>query len=105
VRIKLIVPQSGGGRLIDPIVAYGLSVARIAGGFTSHKATGGWIDGSGVLVVEPVTVFECGMDTAQASDYAKAEAAFVTLARQIGRNLKQDCVYLEIDGHTVFVKP
>jgi hypothetical protein len=115
MKIRLIVPQTGGGRSIDAIAAYGLSIARISGGFTAHNATGRWIDNRLVdsdgfedslgepankLIVEPVTVFDCSCTVARG-----IEGAFRDLAKRIGAELKQDCVYLEVDGVVELVKP
>jgi hypothetical protein len=94
-----------------PIEKYGSRIASIAGGFTAWSAKGGWIDGSGNLIVEPVTVVECSI----ADDYVQANAnsgqasigplvRIRDLARQICRDLSQECVYLAIDGVVEFVK-
>jgi hypothetical protein len=97
MKIRLIVPNCN--RKVSPIVAYGRSVAEIAGGFTATQATGGWIDGSNLLVVEPVTVFDCHVQ----DPYGNRADLFRDLARKIARELRQDCVYLEIDGEVEFV--
>jgi hypothetical protein len=136
MKIRLIVPQTGGGRSIDPIAAYGLSIAHIAGGFTAHKATGGWIESEtckcrdsdgklpggfhrddcdlGRLIVEPVMVFDCGFAAFYRSAYEEDSdqnpvctqvEQFRLLTKRIGRELHQDCVYLEVDGRVELVKP
>jgi hypothetical protein len=99
MKVRLIVPNCN--RTVSPIVAYGKAIADIAGGFTATTATGGWIDGSGALIVEPVTVFDCISDPLTIQDHINA---FRGLAQRIARELKQDCVYLEIDGIVSFVK-
>lgn len=110
MQVRLIVPNRS-GRSVDsctfdskPIETYGPAIARIAGGFTASQATGGWLDANGVLVVEPVTVFDCdcrddraGIEYRQVSNRADADA-FRDLARKVKADLRQDCVYLRIDG-------
>jgi hypothetical protein len=89
-------------------VAYGPTIADIAGGFTASQGTGGWKDNTGKLVVEPVTVFDCYMDaddTAWNGRYDNLSDQFKRLAKRIAKELQQDCVYLEIDGRVEFVKP
>jgi hypothetical protein len=108
MKIRLIVPVKYRGNdgtnpivTIDPVARYGREIAEIAGGFTATQATGGWIDGSNLLVVEPVTVFDC---YTAPMDNPAFEETFRTLARRIARELRQECVYLEIDGEVEFVK-
>ena len=107
MNIRLIVPNAN--RNVSPIVAYGRTIAEVAGGFTATQSTGGWIDDHGTLLVEPVTVFDCYCDDARAGiQYAQTAnrvdaGAFRTLAAQIARELNQDCVYLEIDGKVEFI--
>jgi hypothetical protein len=135
MKIRLIVPnQYQGvqpnplGRLedrpalcvLDVVATYGRKIAEIAGGFTATQATGGWIDGSNLLVVEPVTVFDCYIDKPRCEGYYKGGCgdtfsehpckgceidAFWNLAWDIAHELRQDCVYLEIDGEVEFIKP
>lgn len=113
MKIRLIVPhcvQPNGDRT-NPVTVYGKAIADIAGGFTASQATGGWIDGDGELIVEPVTVF----DIVVAQEYISTNATsgqssvgpamrFHDLAKRIARELHQDCVYLEIDGHVELVR-
>jgi hypothetical protein len=96
MQVRLIVPNCN--RNTSPIVAYGARIARIAGGFTAVQATGGWTDKDGVLVVEPVTVFDCDMTMAPGH-----LGAWRDLARTIKADLRQDCVYLRIDGIVEYV--
>ena len=90
--IKLIVPNCN--RQTSPVVAYGKAIADISGGFTATQATGGWIDPSGLLIVEPVTVF----DMIDSAPTELTLTSYRKLARLIARDLAQDCVYLSIDG-------
>jgi hypothetical protein len=99
VKIQLIVPNCN--RNTSPIVAYGSWIAKIAGGFTATQGTGGWIDDTGSLVVEPVTIFDCYCAPKRDSRYA---ADFYDLAKSIAADLHQDCVYLEIDGRVDLVR-
>lgn len=98
MKIRLIVPNCN--RNTSPVVAYGKAIANIAGGFTATQATGGWVDGTGALVVEPVTVFDCHHADEAYHDYT----AWRDLAKRICAELRQDCVYLEVDGVVELVK-
>jgi hypothetical protein len=104
MEIRLIVPNCN--RSISPLVAYGPTIARIAGGFTASQATGGWVDDADVLIVEPVTVFDCstamnGVDRASGG----IVDAFRHLAAKIAAELKQTCVYLRIDCDVEYIRP
>jgi hypothetical protein len=122
MNVRLIVPNCN--RNTMPVVAYGPAIARIAGGFTASQATGGWIDDSYKLIVEPVTVFDCdcpadlpfgyfcpGLEF-DCADYTKIHCAkcghraarFRLLAQRICEELNQSCVYLEVDGKVEYVK-
>jgi hypothetical protein len=108
MNVRLIVPSQAadvkGTYHVDTITWYGRAIAGIAGGFTATQATGGWIDGKGDLVVEPVTVFDCDLQPVNGSHYV-CIAAFYRLAERIAAELHQDCVYLSIDGKVEFVEP
>lgn len=108
MKIRLIVPNQYTDGFHhckgSPVDDYGREIAEIAGGFTATQATGGWVDGSNLLVVEPVTVFDCHIGEFDESWHTKRDR-FRTLARKIAHELRQECVYLEIDGEVEFVKP
>ena len=101
MKIRLIVPCEPfyycGQTAIDH---YGPAIASIAGGFTATQGTGGWNNADGVLVVEPVTVFDCYV-----VPDGEVCGRFLQLAQKIAKELKQDCVYLEIDSIVQLVKP
>ena len=109
MQVRLIVPDCN--RSTSPLVAYGKTIADIAGGFTATSAVGGWIDNQGQLIVEPVTVFDCNIDTNQMTVPVAVPVycefvweKFTDLAKRIARELRQDCVYLAIDGRVELVK-
>jgi hypothetical protein len=58
------------------------------GGFTAREATGGWSDGR-QTITEPVTVYDVAME-GNAADMEHMRC----LARQVGQEMEQDCVYL-----------
>ena len=103
MKIRLIVPNCN--RNTSPIVAYGLAIANIAGGFTAAQATGGWKDDQGNLIVEPVTVFDCSIEPDSNCFPGPLGIAdkFRDLAKTIARDLNQTCVYLEIDGVVEYI--
>ena len=108
MNVRLIVPNCN--RNTSPLVAYGKAIAEIAGGFTATQGTGGWIDGQGALIVEPVVVFDCsfrGWDETLMDDGERqgsidlnngTRQEFRDLAKRIARDLRQDSVYLLVDG-------
>jgi hypothetical protein len=102
---KIIVPENRRGQ--SAVVAYGNRIAGIAGGFTASPATGGWIDNDGVLIVEPVTVFDIYIDTPDGPcpRVTRSIDALHALASLVARDRNQDCVYLEIDGKVTLDRP
>lgn len=98
MKIRLIVPNCNRGT--SPLVAYGRTIAEIAGGFTASQATGGWKDDRGDLIVEPVTVFDCNVEPD-----GEVCTKFYNLAKRIAHELHQTCVFLEIDGIVQYVRP
>ena len=96
MKIRLIVSNEptkyGFGQ--SPVELYGMAIADIAGGFTASQATGGWTDGDGELIVEPVTVFDCTVPNTspfhKPSEWrAKVKYDFVELATLIAGELLQ----------------
>jgi hypothetical protein len=88
-----------------PVVAYGPTIAKIAGGFTANQATGGWIDDSGNLIVEPVTVFDITLELPHPkSQPLNRVLELENLAKRICKELSQSCVYLEVNGKVGYVK-
>jgi hypothetical protein len=102
MNIRLIIPLWQGGADLPcdclPInpQPYLSAIADITGGFTSWHGTGGWIDASGSLVVEPITIVECSI--ADCTDTFGKANCFRSLAQRIAQDLGQVCVYLAIDG-------
>lgn len=112
MNIRLIVPNKwsqANMAAVYPVKRYGPDIADIAGGFTATQATGGWKDSTGMLVVEPVTVFDCSCEhdivSLERGLVDCATLRFRDLAKRIAKELRQDCVYLAIDGRVEFVKP
>lgn len=107
MQVRLIVPcrydNADGKRFeLEPIKLYGPDCARIAGGFTAYPATGGWIDPhNNRPCIEPVIVFD--LDLCEDNRTNKIGQLF-DLARQVCRDLHQNCVYLRIDGEVHYVK-
>jgi hypothetical protein len=104
MNVRLIVPSEAIPCQCSPTRQYGKAIADLAGGFTATQGMGGWKDNNGFLVVEPVTVFDCYYDNSFKVDCVIVDC-FRDLARRIAGELKQDCVYLSIDGNAEFIKP
>lgn len=101
MKAKLIVPNCDRDH-VSPIIAYGPTMAEIAGGFTATRGFGGWIDGQGCLLTEPVTVFD--LFISDKIDRFWAKDKLTALAQKVARDLGQECVYLEIDGDASFIE-
>jgi len=103
MNVRLIVPTLDGFPTM-PVERYGKAIADMGGGFTAVQGTGGWIAPDGSLVVEPVTVFDVSLadDASYSSDHGVG--AIRQLASNIARDLRQDCVYLAIDGIAEFIR-
>lgn len=69
------------------------------GGFTAYDAAGGWVDGDGNLIEEPVTVIESYTgDDETAPMYARC------IALEVLNMLYQDAAMYTIDGTAHFVE-
>ena len=108
---RLIVPNEcrGTGKsvgTIDPLIAYGPSIARLAGGFTSTQGIGGWIDDHEHLIIEPITVFDVDLPTPNMGEARNHKVRCLeNLARSIAQELNQQCVYLRVGDEVRYVKP
>jgi hypothetical protein len=110
VNIRLIIPNTvtvrGDELRADVSVGpYLAKVADIAGGFTAWRGTGGQIDPQGALIVEPVTIVECSCEPISDTNDPHPAQSFRRLAQDIAIDLRQDCVYLAIDGVVEYIKP
>jgi hypothetical protein len=74
-------------------------MSRSFGGFTAHEADGGWIDNTGLLVEEKVTVVESYTD----EDPDKAEDCARIMALTVINALYQDAAMYTIDNEAKFV--
>jgi hypothetical protein len=77
-----------------------LSVSAEFGGFTAYSATGGWIDDSGKLVIEQVTVIESYTENPNINGINRH---LDELASGIARDLNQNSVMFTIDSVAYFV--
>jgi hypothetical protein len=71
--------------------------ARKFGGATEYPSTGAWIDQSGNLVVEPISVIESINDKV-------ARNWLELIARKLCREAHQECVAIQIDGNLEFIR-
>jgi hypothetical protein len=93
MKVRLIVPNvEYTGMTENPVARYGPAIAKIAGGFTASQATGGWVDGTGQLIAEPVTVFDCHIDDDRPVfwDYKQIKKSFRLLAKEIACSHEQN---------------
>ena len=115
MNVRLIIPETYRSKdsfydcndtLATYLPKYLKQVANIAGGYTAYRGTGGWIDGKGLLVEEPVTIVNCYIDDNcyLPGPLGKAED-FRYLAQTIAQELSQECVFLSIDGKAEFIRP
>jgi hypothetical protein len=104
MNVRLIIPDCPHSKrwYTQGIRPYLRTIAGIAGGYTSYRGYGGWIDDKGKLVEEPITIVDCSFDE---NDVDFPRDGFHALARTIARELSQDCVFLSIDGKAEFIRP
>lgn len=74
-------------------------LASAFGGFTQYNATGGWVDGSGNLIVEPIGVVKAYHDGSE----IEAAAIAGQIAEYVKHQLDQDCVTLETQHGLTFI--
>jgi hypothetical protein len=75
------------------------------GGMTTTEGNGSWVDNSGDLINEPVTVYYVAL-TDEAISREGANEILRTLASWIAKHGDQDCVYIrDFDGEVELVKP
>ena len=110
MNVRLIIPINSALSTCphDP-TPYLRTIANIAGGYTSYRGQGGWINSMGLLVEEPVTIVDCNIQSH--TDWGLSPVAigcvkaFRALARTIAVELSQECVFLSIDGKAELVRP
>lgn len=76
-----------------------LKFADLFGGFTAHRAVGGWLSPVHGLVEEPVTVVTAFTDDDGLDRLGEVEEFAATVAEALG----QEAVALEIDNSLQFV--
>ena len=118
MNVRLIIPETYRNKdsfydcndtIATYLPRYLKTIANIAGGYTSYRGTGGWIDSKGELVEEPVTIVD--VSTQSHTDWGLSPTAitqvstFRKLARTIAAELSQECVFLSIDGKAEFIRP
>jgi hypothetical protein len=98
---RIILPVNGndGEPLLQVHVALRKALVQEFGGFTAVDGAGGWVNADGVLVSEPVTVYDVAGDYPMNYALRSIAAEFATLAGQ-------DCVYCrDFDGNVELVAP
>ncbi len=76
-----------------------LKFADLFGGFTAHRAVGGWMSPAHGLVEEPVTVITAFTDDGGVDEIGEVEEFAATVAEALG----QEAVAMEIDNSLQFV--
>ena len=107
-RIAVIVPstvnanESASHEVIAKwIKAAKVKFARLFGGFTAHKAVGGWVSQEHGLIEENVTVVTSYTD----DDGLGFVEAVKEFAAQMAEALGQEAVSVEVDHQLEFVSP
>lgn len=123
MNVRLIIPN--GSHLHIPAGWWDetfKTIASIAGGYTSYRGHGGWIDGKGLLVEEPVTIVDIVVEDNYCEGYKQDKShgcpgkscftscpskvgQFRRLAKTIAAELSQECVFLSIDGKAELIRP
>lgn len=83
------------------IKAAKMNFARLFGGFTAHKAVGGWVSQEHGLIEESVTVIASYTD----EDGLGFVEAVKEFAAQMAEALGQEAVSVEVDHQLEFVSP
>lgn len=73
-------------------------LASAFGGFTQYNVTGGWVNGEGNLIVEPIAVVKAYHDGGE----IEASAIAGQIAEYVERQLAQDCVTIETEHGLTF---
>jgi hypothetical protein len=103
MNVRLIIPNLGNDLEHKD---YFFQISRIAGGFTSWQGIRGWVGQNGRLIVEPITIVDFHIKTQQQKGLqSNNENVIRRLAKQIARDLVQNCVFLSIDGVVEYVEP
>ena len=72
-------------------------LAAFCGGFTAYEAVGGWVNGVGQLITEPVTVVWATKSNVNPDEYDELRVALTDICRILKRELHQTCVYATIE--------
>ena len=102
-KIAVYVPSTFGSLPIDntPYANHILNaLSCLFGGATSQPGTGAWISDTGALIVENVTI--C-FSYCSRQALKKNRKALFAIAKDLCKELKQDCVSVEINGKLFFV--
>ncbi len=107
-RIAVIVPSTVNGNEAAPneVVAKWskaakVKFARLFGGFTAHKAVGGWVSAEHGLIEEPVTVVASFTDDDGLIFLDDVKEFAARMADEMG----QEAVSVEVDHQLEFVSP
>ena len=77
-----------------------VSLSSLFGGATSIEGQGSWVDESGQLISEPVTICYSFTDS---TTLQEKRGEVYSLCKQLCHDMRQDCVSLEIDGGLEFI--
>jgi hypothetical protein len=106
-RISIFIPSTVNGNEPAPadliarwVKSAKLKFAELFGGFTAHRAVGGWVSPVHGLVEEPVTVVTSFTDDDGLDRLGEVEEFAATVAEALG----QEAVTLEIDNSLQFIE-
>ena len=91
MQATIIVPCGTGD---EQAYQHGLqwNLAHRFGGYTARESVGGWTNGKGQLIREPVMVYDVACE-----DTAEVREQFHGIAADVARDLHQECVFLAFD--------
>lgn len=105
-RIAIYIPSTTHGNKPAPadliakwVKSAKLKFAELFGGFTAHKAVGGWVSPVHGLIEEPVTVIAAHTDDDGLDRIGEVEEFAAAVAEALG----QEAVTVEIDNSLQFV--
>jgi hypothetical protein len=105
-RVAIYIPSTTHGNEPAPadliarwVKSAKLKFAELFGGFTAHKAVGGWVSPVHGLIEEPVTVVASHTDDDGLDRLGEVEEFAATVADRLG----QEAVTVEIDNSLRFI--
>lgn len=93
--------DNDGKSLRSLIEAFERVVLGAYGGFTSHNASGAWMSPEGKVYAEPMLRYVVAFDV----EDKKLADFWLDIARLSAKVMRQECIYVTLDGAVHFAAP